>query len=164
MDPFNAEFNRLLVSTYKSVMKVEELMLRDLSNSDLSISEMHMLESIGKADDAGAHMTSLAQDQGITMPSVTTSVQRLERKGYVTKQRNAFDARMVRVKLTDKGRRAEVAHRYFHRKMVRAISGEMNPEERRILLAGLVKLNAFLNKRIEIESERAQGAEGGDRI
>ena len=148
MDPYNAEFNRLLVSTYKSIMKVEELMLRDLSNSDLSISEMHMLESISKHP-AGLHITDIAQEQGVTLPSVTTAIQKLERKGYVTKERNAFDARRVRVKLTEKGRRAEIAHRYFHRQMVQAITKGMDEAERAALLSGFGKLNGFLNQRIQ---------------
>ncbi len=160
MDPFNAEFNRMLVATYKSIMKVEELMLRDLSASDITISEMHMLESIASGCEAGMHIGGIAQEQGITLPSVTTAIQKLERKGYVTKQRNAFDARRVLVMLTDKGRRAEIAHRYFHREMVKACARGMDEKERQVLMAGLTKLNCFLNQKAE-QSEAASSEGDG---
>lgn len=161
MDPFNAEFNRLLISTYKSIMRVEEFMLRDMSNNDLSISEMHMLESVARDMEGGVHITDIAQDQGITLPSVTTSVQRLERKGYVSKERNAFDARRVRVKLTEKGRRAEIAHRYFHRQMVQQITKGMDDDERRAMMMGLTKLNGFLNQKVEAQRTASSEGENG---
>lgn len=157
MNPYNATFDRLLTSTYRSVLRVEAAMLRSLSGSDLSISEMHVLESIGKGP-GGSTITDIAQDQGITLPSVTTQVQRLVRKGYAVKDRSPRDARCVRVALTEKGRRAEVAHRYFHRQMVKAVTGGMPADERDALLRGLSKLDAFLRARAD---EGGANVEGG---
>ncbi len=157
MDPYNATFDRLLTSTYRSVVRVEAAMLRSLSGSDLSISEMHMLESIGK-DTHGSTITDIAQDQGITLPSVTTAIQRLVKKGYVVKEKSARDARCVRVALTESGRRAEIAHRYFHRQMVKSVTQNMTAEEREVLLRGLRKLDAFLGARAEAGNNQG-GAE-----
>ena len=42
------------------------------------------------------------------------------------------------------GRRAEVAHRYFHRRMVRAITSDLEQAERDAMIAGLRKMNSFL--------------------
>lgn len=159
MDPYNAQLNQLIVSTYKAVVRVEELMLRDMSNNDLSNSEMHMLESIGKDAQNGMHITDIAQDQKITLPSVTTAIQKLERKGYVTKQKNANDGRRVRVMLTEKGRRAEIAHRYFHRTMVHAVSKGMDERQKEALMQGFMKLNEFLQQRIaDTDTKLAEGA------
>ena len=47
MDPYLATLNELFTTTYRSVLKVEEVMLRHLSNDSLTLSEMHMLECIG---------------------------------------------------------------------------------------------------------------------
>ena len=154
MHPYHAIFDELLTSTYRSVLKVEAQMLRSLSGSDLSISEMHMLESIAK-DAAGATITDIAQDQNITLPTVTTAIQKLERKGYVTKEKSATDARCVKVVLTQSGRRAEIAHRYFHRQMVKALMADMSDAEKELLLSGLRKLDGFLR-------QRADSNEGGD--
>ena len=80
MDPYLATLNELFTTTYRSVLKVEEVMLRHLSNNSLTLSEMHMLECIGKrAGDAA--ITDIAQELDVTPPSVTMAVKRLEREG-----------------------------------------------------------------------------------
>ena len=148
MDPFLHAFNEMLTTTYRSICKVEEVMLRKLSNGDLSLHEMHMLESIGKHNGQNVTITDLAQDLDITPPSVTAMVKRLENKGFITKSRSGEDARCVCILLTEQGRRAEVAHRLFHRKMVRAITKDMTAAEREAIASGLQKMNAFMEESI----------------
>ena len=148
MDPFLHELNEMLTTAYRSICKVEEVMLRKLSNGDLSLHEMHMLECIGKHNGQNVTITDLAQDLDITPPSVTAMVKRLENKGFITKSRSGEDARRVCILLTEQGRRAEVAHRLFHRKMVRAITKDMTAAEREAIASGLQKMNAFLEDSI----------------
>ena len=148
MDPFLHALNEMLTTAYRSICKVEEVMLRKLSNGDLSLHEMHMLESIGKHNGQNVTITDLAQDLDITPPSVTAMVKRLENKGFITKSRSGEDARCVCILLTEKGRRAEVAHRLFHRKMVRAITKDMTDTEREAIASGLQKMNAFMEESI----------------
>ena len=148
MDPFLHELNEMLTTAYRSICKVEEVMLRKLSNGDLSLHEMHMLECIGKHNGQNVTITDLAQDLDITPPSVTAMVKRLENKGFITKSRSGEDARRVCVLLTEQGRRAEVAHRLFHRKMVRAITKDLTDTEREAIASGLQKMNAFLEESI----------------
>ena len=106
MDPFLHAFNEMLTTAYRSICKVEELMLRKLSDDKLSLHEMHMLESIGKYNGEDVTITDLAQDLDITPPSVTAMVKRLENKGFITKSRSGVDGRCVRILLTEQGRRA----------------------------------------------------------
>ena len=146
MDPFLHAFNEMLTTAYRSICKVEELMLRKLSDDKLSLHEMHMLESIGKHKGEDVTITELAQDLDITPPSVTAMVKRLENKGYITKSRSGVDARRVCILLTEQGRRAEVAHRFFHRKMVRAITKDLSQAEREAIASGLKKMNAYLEE------------------
>lgn len=148
MDPFLHAFNEMLTTTYRSICKVEELMLRKLSSGELSLHEMHMLESIGKHKGEDVTITDLAQDLDITPPSVTAMVKRLEHKGFITKSRSGVDARRVCILLTEQGRRAEVAHRLFHRKMVRAITKDLTDTEREAIATGLKKMNAFMDEGI----------------
>ena len=145
MDPFLQALNEMLTTTYRSICKVEEIMLRKLSDDALSLHEMHMLESIGKQRE-GATITDLALDLGIKPPSATAMVKRLERKGFITKNRCSEDGRRVLIQLTNAGHRAEVAHRVFHRKMVRAITKDLSQAEREAIASGLKKMNAFLEE------------------
>ena len=148
MDPFLHALNEMLITAYRSICKVEEVMLRKLSNGDLSLHEMHMLECIGKHNGQNVTITDLAQDLDITPPSVTAMVKRLENKGFITKSRSGEDARRVCILLTEQGRRAEVAHRLFHRKMVRAITKDLTDTEREAIASGLQKMNAFMEESI----------------
>lgn len=153
--PSNLEetLNQLLIKVYRSVNKLEESMIRSSANLNLSISEMHMLESIaligGGKDGSGATIGDIADYHEITMPSVTSAVNKLQKKGYVTKTKCASDARVVRVTLTREGVKAEHAHQYFHRSMIRAVTKELTPHEEEVLVKGVSKLDSFLDRNIE---------------
>lgn len=147
MKPFDEAMNTLLVDTYRSIGKIEEVMLRSISSGTLSVSEMHMLDVIGRHKKDGASITDIAEALGITLPSVTAAVKRLERKGYVTKTRSAEDGRQVCVKLTEIGLRADVAHRYFHRQMIRSIEKAMPDADRAELMRIAQALNDFFKKK-----------------
>jgi MarR family transcriptional regulator, organic hydroperoxide resistance regulator len=53
----------------------------------------------------GMESRDLAAAVGISRPTSTGVVSTLERRGYVRRTRNAMDGRMVRVSLTDEGRK-----------------------------------------------------------
>ena len=155
MDTFGRELNGLLMTTYRSICILEEAMLKDYGQGNLSISEMHMIEAIGMELETGRSITDLAQEQNITLPSVTMCIKKLEKKGFVTKTRCAEDGRRVVVKLTRAGRRAEAAHRYFHRQMANAVKKNITPEEQAALLKALSLLNAFIEERAGISLAHA---------
>ena len=87
MDAFGEELNTLLVDTYRSVGKIEEIMLKDLSAGKLSIGEMHTIESVGRGGAKGRTITEISQELGVTLPSVPAVIKRLEQKGYVAKEK-----------------------------------------------------------------------------
>jgi len=144
MDPFSHELNELLVSTYREITRIEELALRRLSKNTLSISELHMLDIVGRA---GCTVTDIAQNMGISMPSATIAVKKLEKKGYVTKERDADDARKVVIRLTIEGRKAEAAHRWFHRQMVKNVEKAVPAHEQKALLYAIRELNVFFTQK-----------------
>lgn len=149
MDPFSHELNELLVSTYREINRVEELALRALSKNTLTISELHMLDVVGRS---GCTVTEIAQNMAISMPSATIAVKKLEKKGYVTKEKDSEDARRVCIRLTTLGRKAEAAHHWFHRQMVHNIDKTIAPEERELLLKVVSQMNDFFRlKALEMQ-------------
>ena len=48
MKPFEQELNAVIVDAYRSILKVEESVLKRSYKIDLTINEMHILESVGK--------------------------------------------------------------------------------------------------------------------
>lgn len=148
MDEFSTHLNDLFVDTFRSILKVEEEMLKGYESINLTISEMHLIESVGKCRQQGRTISSIAEDIGITLPSVTVAINKLQRKGYVEKVRGEADNRTVFVKLTRTGRRVDAAHRYFHENMVRNVASEMTEEEKQALVKGIVKLNSFFKGKL----------------
>lgn len=150
MDSFSRELNDLMFDIYRAIGILEDAMLRDMSHGSLSISELHMIEAIGKGGEAGRSITELAQEQNVTLPTVTMCIKKLETKGFVTKTRSTEDGRRVAVKLREPGRRVEISHRYFHRQMARAIQKEIPQGEHDVLLRALSCMNTFLRDKARV--------------
>ncbi len=143
MDSFGQSLNDLLVNTFRSILRLEEEMLHRISVDKLSINELHMLEAVARTDNPGRSITDIARELGITLPSVTAAINKLEHKRFVSKQRSEQDKRVVIVQLTDMGRRAEAMHRFFHRQMVNKVSQGLSEDQREALLQGLHNLLDF---------------------
>lgn len=148
MDVFAVAFNEVLVDTYRSVLRVEEKTLKNMHNINLSISEMHLLEVVGKNKEDGVKIGGIARELGITMPSVTVAINKLMKKGYVQKVKSNGDGRMVYVNLTRLGKKMNAVHRHFHEQMVRSVVKDFSEEEKNTLLRGITKLNLFLKQKI----------------
>lgn len=150
MDDFEIQLNDLLVGVYRTVEKLEELMLRASKSIPLSISEIHLLDAVANAgQDKASTISEISDYLDIRLPSATAGVNKLAQKGYVEKVKCGNDGRVVRVSLTRQGKRAESAHKYFHRNMVRAVTKELSETERAALLKGLGKLDTFLDCNIK---------------
>jgi len=148
VDPFSSQLNEILIDTYNNILNVEEDLLKHSTNIDLSINEMHLIESVGKNKNDGKTISDLARSLNITLPSVTIAINKLVKKNYVKKEKSNTDGRMVIVRLTDKGRRIDRIHQYFHNKMVKEISKEMTNHEKEVLIHGMEKLNGFFKKKL----------------
>lgn len=149
MKPFEEQLNEVIVDTYRSILRVEENILKRSDQTDLSISEIHMLEAVGKGKDRRRTISELAEVLNITLPSVTVAINKLMKKGYVEKVRGEEDGRIVYVSLTRQGRRIDSAHRYFHESMVRSINRDMTESEMQALYKGVMKLDAFLKEQLK---------------
>ena len=99
MKPFEEQLNEVIVDTYRSILRVEENILKRSDQTDLSISEIHMLEAVGKGKDRRRTISELAEVLNITLPSVTVAINKLMKKGYVEKVRGEEDGRIVYVSL-----------------------------------------------------------------
>lgn len=144
VDPQVSEINNFLVSIFNDVLMIEERTLQTSQFKDVSIKEMHTIEAIGMYQE---HTTSqVARKLGITVGTLTVSVNNLVRKGYVNRVRNNEDRRVVKLALTKKGRLLYRLHDKFHRDMVKETIEEMSEEEAEILMRGLKNLHGFLER------------------
>ncbi len=147
MDARLTELNTLLVNTFDAILQVEEKSLRQAGGGDLSIAEFHTLECIGHGKECRRTVGELAEALGVTVPTVTVCVNKLVKKGYVTKTRSEKDARIAIIELTPEGRKMNLVHHFFHEQMVLDISRELTEEELECLFRCVRKLNAFFGDR-----------------
>lgn len=159
MDRFTQELNGLLSDTFRSILKIEEQAVKESEQSNLTINELHLLESVAKNREVGMTISDIAMDQSISMPSVTIAINKLAKKGYVDKIRCENDGRRVYVRLTRLGHKVNAGHQYFHENMVRNVAAGMTDEEKEVLVQGISKLNEFFRKRLKSKQSDQNGGQ-----
>lgn len=140
--------NRLLVDTFNEILKVEEQSLKLVSGSTVTVNEVHTLDAIGEIE--LQTVSEIANAMMVTASTMTITINRLERKGLVERERSGDDRRVVRVRLTERGRALSYVHRRFHRRMVKAVSERLTPGEIKTLSHAMENLRDFFrdeNKR-----------------
>ncbi|MDW8741966.1 fatty acid biosynthesis transcriptional regulator FabT [Streptococcus suis] len=134
--------NDYLTAIFNNVLVIEETSLRGSRFKDISIKEMHTIDVIGSKPDATP--TDVSHALMVTLGTVTTSLNNLERKGYVERVRSTRDRRVIHLYLTKKGRLVYRLHQRFHNEMVKQITDGMDETEYQVMKKGLMKLYHFL--------------------
>lgn len=147
MDIRLEELNTLFVDTFEAIMRVEEKSLRHVGNGQLSIAEFHTLECIGNGQEQCRTVGEIAEVLGVTVPTVTVCVNKLVKKGYVTKTKSEKDARIAIIELTAEGKKMNRLHRFFHEQMLLSVRNEFSDRELEYLLRCIRKLNTFFEER-----------------
>jgi DNA-binding MarR family transcriptional regulator len=135
--------NEILVKLFNSVMDLEEKAIITEEFKDITNNDMHIIDAIGIEEPR--KMSDIAKRLNVTVGTLTTNMNSLERKSYIIRERSNTDKRVVHVILTDKGRKAFYHHRDFHRKMIRAVVGGLNEDEMKVMIKCLTNINGFLN-------------------
>lgn len=148
MEEFNTIANTILVETFNNILRYEEKLLRESYGSKITINEAHLVEAISKLKDI-ATISNIAASLGITLPSATIGVKKLEKKGFVTKKSCDDDGRRTIVTLTKDGEELNEKHTQFHQMMVKDFSKDLSKDEQQVLLVALTHLNNFFNKKIQ---------------
>ena len=146
---FYAQLSDVLEESYKLISKVEETMVHSATRLNLTINEIHLLEAAARGGENGIPVSDIAAILSLPPPSVTVAVKKLEKKGYVTRERDEEDGRVVNVRLTPEGVRVNKVHRRFHRSMAIKIAQDFSEEEKQVFLRGLDKMNRFLKQKVE---------------
>ena len=149
MDDFGEKLNNLLVETFRDILKIEEKMLKS-RDMNLSISEIHVIEAVGKGKKNSKTISELAEDLDVTIPSVTNAIKKLEANGYVEKRKSANDGRSVFVSLTRLGEKVDNVHKYFHKKMIMSLSKELSEQDKLSLAHAVERLDKFFKEELDL--------------
>lgn len=137
--------NEILVKLFNDILKIEEKCLCQGAFSDLSITEMHIIESIDINREKT--MSETAKDLRITSGTLTTAIDNLIKKKYAIRRRSDKDRRVVMIKLTAKGEKAYKAHEEFHKDMVMTTLHDLDEKEELILIDGLRNVDKYFRKK-----------------
>lgn len=122
MDRELKKLNDMLFSIFNTSVRMEEEAIYNTSRGDISLTEIRTLEAIGTG--RARTMTHVANILGIKVSTLTTAINRLVKKGYVSRFRDEHDRRMVKISLTERGAKAVREHEAFHEAMIReAVAG-----------------------------------------
>ncbi len=143
MSRHTSGINEMLVSLFNHVMDVESKAVITEEYKDITNNDMHIIEAVGIQEPR--KVSEIAKLLGVTVGTLTTNMNGLEKKGYIIKERSNEDKRVVYVTLTDRGRKAFFHHRDFHKNMIKSIVVGLDDDEKRLLYKCLVKLDNFFN-------------------
>ena len=93
-----------------NIIELVSLVIRGVSDDrDLSLTAGAVLGSLDRR--GSQRITTMAAAEGVSQPSMTQLVQRLEQRGFVMRTSDPSDGRVALVSLTDDGRAALAARR-----------------------------------------------------
>ena len=142
--------NELLVDLFNDILAIEQKSLQYSIFKDLSITEVHTIESIVMYKPRT--MTEVACQLDITLSTLTTAINHLVKKEYVIRERSEHDRRIVFIKLTKKGKLAFRVHQKFHSDMVKETIRGLTEQEEKVLVESLEKLNNFFRSKYNLKS------------
>lgn len=140
------QMSEALVRIFENVVLTEEKSLQAGYFKDPSIAEMHTLTAIGPYD--ARTMTNTAEDLGITTGTLTVAIDRLVKKGYVHRERDKRDKRIVRISLTHTGKLACRMNSKFHRVLAKHILAGYDADDRKHLLDLVNEVDQYVEQQL----------------
>ena len=146
--------NNVLVRLFHDIMTLEEKAIRTGEFSEISNNDMHIIEAVGI--DEPRNMKTVAKLMSVTTGTLTKAMDALCEKGYVVRERSTKDKRVIKLRLTDKGKSAYYHHEQFHRQMIKNIASEMSEQETEVLIYALAKMVDYFHLNYYDTKEESQ--------
>jgi DNA-binding MarR family transcriptional regulator len=108
-------------------------------------------------------MMGLARHMGVTLSTMSLNIERLVRRGYVSRTRDPRDRRRAQLLLTNAGLRLREASSVLDAGRVRAMLAGMGPEQRKRGLEGLELLARAADMYMQTKPPRLAGIQRGRR-
>ena len=136
--------NDYLKNIFYRILDIQAKQVSLAADNRLSRTEMHSIEII---KDAGEPiLTDVAEVLRVSKATASVCIDRLVKKGFVTKNTCSDDKRKFTLSLTETGEATYEQHHLFHDKMVEAMIEDFKVEEYPELLRGLKNLAKFFNE------------------
>lgn len=144
------EINEFFVHVFNQILAWEGQTLKKAKVSDLSVRELHIIDSIDHLSRHGKNtMANVAKFLSVTPGALTTAVNALVKKGYLERKYTKEDRRIIFVALTESGVAVNKIHSEYHKQMVESVDEVLDEEKLAVLMEALAKLGEFFKKKAE---------------
>ena len=117
-------FSESIIQFYEKLSSWEHAVAK---NTGLSPQQNHTIDIVGSA--GPIRMKPLAEKLSITTGTLTVMIDRLEKSGYVCRQKDPEDGRGFNIVLTEKGRLIHEEHHAYHLKLAEDILSHLDTEQ-----------------------------------
>jgi len=146
-DKEKATVNKFFVRVFNQILSWEEQSFREMGLEKLSLRELHVIEAVYYLMEKDKNkMSEIASYLAITPGSLTTSVNCLVKKGYLERENDPDDRRVVKIVPTSMAEEANKIHQKFHMEMIDKVFASLDEKSIDVLSASLYQLdNIFGN-------------------
>jgi DNA-binding MarR family transcriptional regulator len=102
----------------------------------------------------------LARHMGVTASTMSLNIERLVRRGYVSRERATEDGRRLKLRITPSGVRLREAKSVLDPVRVRALLARLSPAQREAGIHGLALLARAGSEQMEAQSKRKKKGRG----
>lgn len=130
------QFTHNLVEFYEKLSSWEHDVVK---GSGLSLPQMHTIEVLGNS--RNIRMKELSEKLGVSTGTLTVMIKRLEKGGYVIRQKDPDDGRSFLLDLTAAGEKVYDEHHMLHIRLSEHIVEILTSEEEKLFAQILQKVN-----------------------
>lgn len=130
---------------------LSERLVAELTHEEITLPQMQAMRYIWLH--RNATVGEVAEGLDISYPSATNMLNRLVRKGLVTRHGNPADRRFVEVQITEKGERLTREMEEERTARLKQVLDQMTPDDRQALIDGL---RAFIVTAVEMDNRMVE--------
>ncbi len=130
------QFSESIIQFYEKLFSWEHTVAK---TSGLSPQQNHTIKIVGSA--GPIRMKPLAKKLSVTTGTLTVMVDRLEKSGFVCREKDPEDGRGFNIKLTKKGNHVHKEHHAHHVKLAQNIVSNLPHDEACAFSNTLAKIN-----------------------
>jgi DNA-binding MarR family transcriptional regulator len=125
-------------------MNGKRMMERELELKGIKPIELRILYNLSRHE--SVPMNSLSSENNVTSPWITGIVEEMEKKGYVSKERNELDRRAINVTILEKGREILSGGLGVYANLISSSLEHLTPDEKEQFKKILLKIEDSLNR------------------
>lgn len=147
-DKEKAIVNQFFVRVFNQILSWEEESFKEMGVSEITLRELHVIEAVYSLIEKGENqMSEIAKYLSITPGSLTTAVNCLVKKGYLVRESQPGDRRVVKIVPTKAAEEVNKIHQKLHKDMIDGVLENIEDEDMPAVLKTLDGLNKFFSKK-----------------